>query len=427
MVDKKRVIRDYGPAMGEGLFVDDLLNPLHLRETARLDHEVDAELLAKAWERTKRVYPIIDSVLECDEGDTHSFLEPEWRERHSEDHLYLMWPAEGESHPVQSRLPLAPNTDAVGRRLVCVTYYGDTITIGAYHVLLDGRGIHMVFSTLLYAYLALYTAHEDEHPVVELREGRTIEDYYAMPNIEKLFAQGYTSVPVFQLPEGVRGFCDEDMVNDEGTMLVGTMSIDATDFMRLCKANGANPSAMIAVLLGRAAYRLNPDQQESIVFGFTISARDVMDCTDSIANTAIGGISYATRDDIEHAPIPEVAQRIRADLSTSRTHDYCVSFLKFIMSGQDWSYFTERPITYVGSFTVGDNDKHIKEMAFAIKGNTNVFMLQVNDCFFLSLHYGKATQKYLDAFVQVFDELGVHAEITQPAHPADLDVAEPLR
>jgi hypothetical protein len=36
----------------------------------------------------------------------------------------------------------------------------------------------MILRTFLYAYLALRTGHEDENPVVELREGRSPQEYY---------------------------------------------------------------------------------------------------------------------------------------------------------------------------------------------------------------------------------------------------------
>ena len=426
MIDQSRLILDDGVAAEEILLLDDLLNPMHLRDTIRFDHEIDADLLAEAWERTKRVYPIIDAVLEVDEGEPSFFLNPVWRKLHAKDHLYFMWPKEGENRPIRSKVPIAPCTDAVGGRMLAVTYYGDTLTVGVYHLLVDGVGFIKIVSTFVYSYLALYTGHEDEQPVVELREGRAVEDYFIPVVPEKLFAQGYTPVDLVVPPARIRGFYDALMQNDDGVVLSGTIEIDASDFMHLCKSCGANPSAMIAVLLGRAIYGVNPDQQEGIVFGFTISARSVLGLEDSIANAAVGGVSFATRDDIEHKSLAEVTQRVRADLGKQRTRDHVISFIRFTRTEHGMFQFIPRPVTYMGAFSVGNNTKHIKEMFLGTKGDTNVFLYQVNDRFYLTLHYGKATQEYLDEFAQVFGELGVSAEITHPAHPVDLDVTAPV-
>ena len=408
------------------LFFDDLLTPIHMRNMYRLDHEIDDELLYEAWEKTKRVYPVVDAVLGFDEGEAEQYLDPQWAAEHAKSHLYIMAPEDDGGHPVKSKKPLAPNTEAVGKRLVAVSYYGNTICATAYHLLIDGGGFNMVLNTFLYTYLALYTGHEDEHPIVELREGRALEDYFVPMEPARVCAQDFTVVPLFEPPADVRGFLDEDMCNDEGAMIMGIMEIDGRDFMRLCKSTGANPSAMIAVLAGRAAYELNPDRQEGIVFGFTISSRDVLGVNDSIANAATGGVSYVTRSDFERKPLAEVAQRVRADLNAQRTRDYTLSFIKSMYLEHNMFDFVARPITYMGKFSIGDNDEHVLMAGISTKADANVYMNAVGDRFDLALQYGKATEKYLDEFAKIFAELGVGAKIAVPAHFVALDVKEPV-
>ncbi len=427
MIDQGRMLLDCGVAL-EHMLLDDIFNPLHLRYTVRLDHAIDDDFIREAWEKTKRVYPILDSVLEFDEGDKTLYLDPAQWEQHKTDHMYLMKPTSGESHPVKTKVPVGPDTEAAGNRLIAVSYHDDTIWLSAYHSLVDGSGFHKVLDTFLYTYLALYTGHEDEHPIVELREGRALEDYYVAAGPEFVFAQSYTPVPLYELPPDCVGFYDDDMVEDEGTIWAGTMHIDSADFMQLCKSNGANPSAMIATLLGRVAYDLNPDQREDIVYDFTISTRNLVGLEESIANCVGIGISYATRDDIENKPLAEVAQRIRSELSAQRTHDYFVSLVRdaFTSRRPKDVPVKYRVITYLGTISIGDNDKHVLDACFDTNGCRNVYLLEAGDHFVLSVHHGRATQKYLEGFAKVFDELGVKATIACEAHLADVDAMAPV-
>ncbi len=429
MVDKGRVLFDLGPIGGSMLF-HDLTNPMHLRISVRLDHTIDDGLIREAWEKTKRVYPIIDSVLEFDVGDKGFYLEDFSRiEQYGDSHMYLMEPRDedGVNVPVKSKVALVPNTEHTGNRLIAVSYYGDTIAAGTYHALLDGRGWSMVFSTFLYTYLALYTGHEDEKPVVELREGRPLEEYYVPITPELVFShEDFNPVPMYWLPLGCKGVRDPEVVYEEGTIWTGTIEADFADFMKLCKSNGANPSAMIATLLGRVVYALNPEEQGDIVFGFTISARDHLGLMDSIANVVNGGMSYATRDDIENKPLYEVAQHVRADLNQQRTRDYLLTYKRVFDTYQDAPNFAFHTVTYMGGFTIGDNDKHIVEMGMGTNGLPNLYLFQIKDRFVAALYFGAATQKYLDEFKKVFDELGVKAQITHQQHLVKNDVAVPV-
>lgn len=427
MNDKDRVLYDCGP-IGPKVLKHDLLNPMHLRYTARLDHEIDGDLLREAWERTKRVYPILDCVLEFDDGDADLYRDPSWRERHDPGNVYFKRAEGGSNVPVKSKAPMAPGTDAVGKRLIAITYYGDTIWASVFHSLVDGGGFKQVFSTLIYSYLAIYTGHEDERPVVELREGRPVEEYYVPIEPRKLLEQEYTDVPLYAapLPDGMNGFQDKDMRNDKGSVYIGVMYVDAGDFMHLCKSNGANPSAMTAALFGRAAYALNPDQQEDIVFEFTISSRSVLGLEDSIANVAIGGFSYATRDDIEHKPLSEVTRHIRSELDAQRTRDYTISFVKHARVEGHMPTYIPFIITYMGRQTIGDNDKHVIDMGPIAIGACTVYLTQTNDHFAVVPLFGRATQKFLDELDGIFAELGVRARIVQQAHPVGLDVETPV-
>ncbi|MCR4749980.1 MAG: hypothetical protein K5877_09340 [Lachnospiraceae bacterium] len=422
-MDKSRVLYDLGPVHGSNI-IQDILIPIHIRTSVTVDHKVDGGLLKQAWERTKRVYPIIDSILGYDQDDPSVYMDPVSAAKYAKDHIYLIRAEEGTNEPIETKVPVSPATEAVGNRLLAVSYYDNTITIGMYHRLVDGGGLNMVFNTLLYAYLALYTGHEDDDPVVELTEGRAIEEYYISDTPQFIFSKAYTPTPLYTLPVGCRGFCDEDMVNDENEVLLGNIAFSASEFIKLCKDNGANPSAMICTLAAKAAYNLNPEEKNDIVFGVSVSEKKILGIEKSIANAVGIGIAYTTRENVENKPLADIAGKIRADIDYQRTKDHYLSHYHVFQSYKQVLNFKYRTITYIGSINVGDNNHKIIDSCLSTYGDNNLFLMQLNDKFYISLQYGKATEKYLTEFERIFTGLGIECEIIHHAATVPFDVKE---
>ena len=59
-------------------------------------------------------------------------------------------------------------------------------------------------------------------------------------------------------------------------------------------------------------------------------------------------------------------------------------------------------------------------------GDSNLYLMQVRDKFILTLQYGRATAKYLDEFVRVFQRYGIEAQIVHPAQYASNDTPMPV-
>ena len=422
-MDKSKVLFDYGP-LDDTFIGHDIFNPVHLRYTVTLDHEVDDELVKLAWDRTKRVYPIIDGVL-ATERDESEYMAP-GGEKYHDEHVYLVEAEGGSNDPVKTKVPIMPRSDAVDGRLICISYWGNEISINTYHILVDGGGLTMVFRTFLYCYLALYTGHEDASPIVELREGRELGAYYGYNDIGFISTLDYTPTPLYVLPCGTVGFVDDDMVNEDGHVRTGSAKISASDFMGLCKKSGSNPSSMISTLLGKVAYALNPSEQNDIVFGLTVSTRNVYGLENSIGNVLGLAVAYATREEVEHAPLAQVAQKIRADINRQRGRDYQISLQRVFTMYEPVAKFKPLTVTYMGAFSVGENDSHIRDFIMGTNGNTNLYLMQMGEHFYLTLQYGRATQRYLDEFVRVLGELGIEASIGRPAQSMENDVPVPV-
>lgn len=419
-MDYSKVFIDLGYAF-ESRMGHDLFNPVHLRFTVTLDHDADDELIKKAWDRTKRVYPIIESVIGLDHGDPNLYLGQEARKKYMFDHIYLVRPDSGVNDPVKTKIPVIPGTDIVGKRLISISYYGKKVSISAYHTIVDGGGLNKIFGTFLYSYLALYTGNEDKEPNVDLEENRELEEYYTPVSPPYVYSMEYTPVPLYTLPLGCRGFNDKDMVNDEENVFSGDINISAPDFMKFCKENGANPSSMMCTLLAKAAYELNPSEKNDMVFGLTLSVRKIFGLDKTIANAVGTAIAYTTRDDIENKSIAEVSQKIRKDLDVQRSRDYYISHCRTFQTYKHVPNCVPRTVTYIGRVDIGSNNSHIVDFSMETNGDSNLYLMQLNDKFILTLQYGMATEKYLNEFNKIFTELGINSEIAHPAHHVDKD------
>jgi hypothetical protein len=388
---------------------------------------LDGELLKKAWDKTKRVYPIIDTVYEMEHGDKDFYMDPAVREKYNMDHIYLVKAQSGTSEPIKSKAPIEPGTDLCGGRLMCISYYERSVTISTYHALVDGGGLNMVFTAFLYVYLAMYTGHEDANPIVDLTEGRNTEEYYIGVTPEYLFAQEYTPVPIYSLPLNCKGYIDEDMVSDrEGKIYAGGISVPVDEFIRLCKENGTNPSSMMCTLLAKAAYLINPKVKEDIVFDITTSVRKLFGIEKSLANAIGLAVTYVTRDDVMNKSLAEVSDKIREDVNKQRTKDYFISLGRFISTYGHTPTFKSRTVTYIGAFNVGENNNHIVDFELGTNSIRNLFMIQLNDKFVIDIYHGMATEKYIKEFIKIFSELGIKAELIQPVRSVVPDSKTPV-
>lgn len=415
MVDKNKVIADLG-LITETTLGQDLFNPIHIRYKAVLDHDIDEELFKKAWEKVKRVYPIVDAVLGLESGDVGFYMDPAVREKHSKDHAYLVEPESGRNDPVKSKVPIEPGCELVGGRLICVSFYERTVTISTYHALVDGGGLNTIFTAFLYEYLVLYTGHEDEAPVADLTEGRDIGDYYQGATLDYVFSQEYTPVPLYTLPLGCTGFRDDDMVKDDDGVVSGTLNVPVKEFIKFCKENGANPSSMMCTLLAKAAYALNPEVQDDIVFDLTVSVRNILGIERTVANSVGLAVAYTTRDDITNRTVAEISQKIRRDVDIQRTKDHYISFRRLFYTYKHAPSYKARTVTYIGALNVGDNNRHIVDLDLGTNSLYNLYMMQLNDKFIITLQHGKATEKYMNELVKLFSEHGIKAEVKHSAH-----------
>lgn len=379
----------YGPR--NLLWLMDHYNDIHIRFTAELDHEIDEELIEKAWEKTINVYPCIGCVIEM-EGKELFFYK-----------------ADGENKAIKSKAPINPGSDLVSNCVITATYYGNKVSVSAYHTMVDGRGLNEIFKTLLYFYISSYTGVFDEPVTVQTKEGRAPEEYYKTVSPDELGE--FTPVPLYTMPYLKEYAEDPDMEADEdGSKYFASISFSADAFIGECKKIGANPTAMLAFLTSKAFYALNPKEQKDLFFEITTSVRKTFGAEGCISNCTSDVIAQMCYNDIVNGDEAELVRKFRAEMNSQRSDDY-VKTKRQLSSTYELNCVSKKiTLTYIGKIDIGENTKHIIGFEMSTNAAQLVMLMQIGNKFLLMLEFGKATGKYINTLDEILTEMGIEVK-----------------
>ena len=379
----------------------------HNKFSVSLDHEIVPDKLSAAWDKTKKVYPLIDCVPDMVNGEI------------------VFYKDERENPPIKSSRPIKPGTDICSGRAFVITYYENKITMSSFHSVIDGGGINMIFSTLLYFYLESYTGESDEQPPVETRENRAPDEYYkALATIE---TGEFEQKPLITYKKRKGMFIDLDMAPDEnGDIMSSRIKVPVDKFIAACKNIGANPSTMMTILMAKASYELHPERDGDLAFVLTMSARKTFNIPDTIANCSTNLLIPVEYSDIMGDDISKASKKIRSVIDYQRGEDFIKTFAAFFET-YDWILAKRYAVlTYIGKLDIGKNTKHIKGFEMTDDATCTMFMMELNGEFVISLQFGKVTEKYMNSIMNILSDFGVESEIeTAPyAIIKDSDTAE---
>lgn len=379
----------YGPR--NLLWLMDHYNDIHIRFTAELDHEIDEELIEKAWEKTINVYPCIGCVIEM-EGKELFFYK-----------------ADGENKAIKSKAPINPGSDLVSNCVITATYYGNKVSVSAYHTMVDGRGLNEIFKTLLYFYISSYTKVFDEPVTVQTKEERAPEEYYKTVSPDELGE--FTPVPLYTMPYLKEYAEDPDMEADEdGSKYFASISFSADAFIGECKKIGANPTAMLAFLTSKAFYALNPKEQKDLFFEITTSVRKTFGAEGCISNCTSDVIAQMCYNDIVNGDEAELVRKFRAEMNSQRSDDY-VKTKRQLSSTYELNCVSKKiTLTYIGKIDIGENTKHIIGFEMSTNAAQLVMLMQIGNKFLLMLEFGKATGKYINTLDEILTEMGIEVK-----------------
>jgi hypothetical protein len=375
----------------------DHYNDIHIRFTAELDHEIDALLMEKAWERTIKVYPVIGCVIEMEGKDL------------------FFYKADGENKAIKSKAPINPGSDIVSNCVITATYYGNKVSVSAYHTMVDGGGLNEIFKTLLYFYISSYTGIYDEPVTVQIAEGRTAQEYYKTVSPDEL--GDFTPMPLHAMPY-LREFAeDEEMEGEEdGSKAFASIKFPVDIFIGKCKEIGANPTAMLAILTSKAFYALNPDERKDIFFEITTSVRKTFGAEGCISNCTSDIYADVAYEDVIKGDIRDFVKKFRTELDSQRTDDY-IKTKRLLTSTYELNCVNKKiTLTYVGKIDIGENTKHITNFEMPTNAAQLVLLMQIGGEFYLMLELGKATQKYIDNMEKQLNEMGIKTTTASKLH-----------
>ena len=376
----------------------------HNKFRVTLDHKVDPGLLREAWDKTKKVYPLIDWVPDVKGGNM------------------IFYQEEGKNDPIESKVPILPGGELTSHRAFSLTYYKDSVTMSAYHCIVDGGGINAIFSTMIYFYLKAYTGKGEDIPPVTTIEGREPKDYFIPLS---LVDRGeFKRQPLITYPKRKGMFIDLDMCPDEeGEISIARIKVSVEAFIGACKKIGANPSAMLAILMAKAAYALHPDRKGDLAFVLTMSARAAFGIEESIANCSANLLIPIQYQDITGDDMSKAASKIRSVIDYQRRQDFLKTLTEFYET-YDWILAKRYAfLTYIGKLEVGENTKHIKAFEMTDDSTDSMYMMELNGEFVISFQFGKVTDKYMNKIREILSSFDVGSEIETETYHIVKDAA----
>ena len=225
-----------------------------VRLCVRMKDEVNEEMLSLALKNTEKRYPYLSL-----------------RMRRDTNHLFY----DDNPEPVvllHTDRKISLNAPETNYHVWAVCYNEDMIYLDIYHGLLDGTGMYMVLSTLLYEYCSRRYGVTDHTGVRTLEDDilpeEMIDPWDRLPDIDLTKLPKPDMKPAFSL------------LNDAGLtqaeLEVIDLVIPEADFLKFTSANDASPGTMISLLFARAIDDLYPQRDKGIMSSYVINGRPML-------------------------------------------------------------------------------------------------------------------------------------------------------
>ncbi len=225
-----------------------------VRLCVRMKDMINGEMLSDAVRNTSKRYPYLSLRMKKDENRIYYEDNPK------------------EIALLNTDNKICLNSEESNYHVWMVCYKDDFIYLDIYHGLLDGTGMYMILSTLLYEYCSRrYDVKNHEgvrttDDIVRPEESLDPMDY--LPEIDLSNATTPVFTPAFSL-ETDSGF-------HAAELNLTDIEISESDFLRYTSANDASPGTMIALLNARVIDSLYPNRDKKIMGSYIINARPML-------------------------------------------------------------------------------------------------------------------------------------------------------
>lgn len=381
------------------LWVSDKNDRTHPTMRYTLDHEIDGEQLAKAWEKTLRVYPILTCAVNGDSGYLRFYRSDE------------------ESRVIHTPSPVCPCTKLAAFKPAALSYDGNTLTVTAYHSVMDGSGMIGVVKTLIYEYCSIHFKKEFDPAGIMLKEGRDPSEYYKTQNNVDLGS--FTPAPLVLQPEGEEIFTDPEMKVSAGNAIFQTaLRIPAQAFMAECRASGATPAVMLCMLFARAVYHMDESERRRMSFVLTLDQRSALGLKDTLGQCSASALIGASYEELMQGDPQSAAVRLREQLDHQRSADYIKTYITLARTYDILYRDVSAVISYEGRLDFGECGGHVVGMSLVNNSSNTLHMLELNGSFLLTLQFGDATQRYAEALQKELRCAGIEPESLSPVGAA---------
>ena len=225
-----------------------------VRLCVRLSGGINGEMLCEAVKNTQKRYPYLSLRMKKDASRFYYDDNP------------------ADIAVINTERQICLNSAETNYHVWAVCYWQDMIYLDIYHGLLDGTGMYMVLSTLLYEYCSRKYGVKDHTGVRTLEDEICPEEWTDpadyLPQIDLSKIQGPARKPAFSL-ESDAGLKMTDVTLTD-------IEIDEADFIKYTSANDASPGTMISLLYARAIDSIYPVRDKAINSSYVINGRPMI-------------------------------------------------------------------------------------------------------------------------------------------------------
>lgn len=311
-----------------------------------------------------------------------------------------------------------------GYHLVDVTYYERSLYVSWHHALCDGKGIKPFIETLIYYYCKLKYKSKAKSEGIRLAsspllEGETVEPNLGGYSFDESKEPINISRDAFGLPESVIVEHETDYRYD--------ISVSASDFIKVCKENGATPVILTSLLVSEGIATLYPDFDKPINANVAVDIREALDLPNTFKN-CVRSMPLPFEKEFLSISLKERAERQRALLNAHRDRDNLrraanssLSLFEKLDSLPDYkskqgmmdffngmllnTYF----ISYLGQMIVNENAQYIDTVGFYNSGavGLGINLLACGDKLCFNFKQSFESDKYVKAFLNSLNMLGI--------------------
>ena len=376
---------------GRGLLEMEKQRGLHGTIEVTMDHNVSEEVLRQALTETLEVYPLVNCSLILKDNMAYYVQ--------NDKPVVILNQKNG----------IVPGSEKLNGHFYYVNYYENRITVSISHAVTDGRGFLEFIKTLIYYYCCYYDQKSYDPDGVRINNGIKYEDDEA--NFFELPFEDMKDVKKETCEK--QGFVIPAYKNKQQQPNVSMeIVVPSSDFMRIVKENGTNPSIMMFLLFSQVIYKCNPEEEQAVIGRITVDARKALGIPHTIMNCSLGTHFSVDRKMLEDETISDIAPRLKCSLKKQTSSEYLKQMVCDLIREKALLPDVKPTvsISYMGTVSFGDCGRHIQSFVMYEGECHKIDFYEFNEGFHFNLHFGNNTEEYGNAMIEILKGYGAQVE-----------------